>query len=68
MNPEDSVRRQLRFSMFLQIAGAVMFAIATLVRAFAVGVDAVTVILALITLAVIGASVFTRSKLRALGP
>ena len=68
MSANESLRRQLRFSFFLQSAGAVMFAIATLVRAFAVGVDLVTVILALVTLGVGAAAVFTRSRVKALGP
>lgn len=67
MTADESLKRQLRFSFFLQAAGAVMFAIATIVRALAVGFDLVTVILALVTIGVIAAAMFTRSKIRALG-
>ena len=67
MSTDDSLRRQLRFSLFLQIAGAVMFAVATVVRALAVGIDLITIVLALITVAVVAAAVFTRSKMQAFG-
>ena len=67
MSGDDTLRRQLRFSFALQSAGTVMFAIATLVRAFAVGVDFVTIILALVTLGVGAAAVFTRSRVKAMG-
>ncbi|MEK9810958.1 MAG: hypothetical protein VW362_10965 [Candidatus Nanopelagicales bacterium] len=67
MNGDESLKRQLRFSLFLQVAGAVMFAIATLVRAFAVGLDLVTIILALVTVGVGAAALFTRSRMQTLG-
>ncbi len=67
MNGDESLKRQLRFSFFLQVAGAVMFAIATLVRASAVGIDLVTIILALVTIGIGAAAVFTRSRMKMFG-
>ena len=64
MTPEEQLRRQLRFAFFLQVAGAVMFGIAFVVRAVAFGLDAVTAILGLITVLVVGAAIFTRKKLQ----
>lgn len=68
MTPEEQVRRQLRFALFLQIAGAAMFALAASIRAVAIGFDMVTSILVLITLLIIAAAVFTRRKMRQLAP
>lgn len=67
MNGDEILRRQLRFSFFLQVAGAVMFAVATFVRAVAVGVDLGTILLALVTVGVGAAAMFTRSRMKALG-
>ena len=64
MTPEESLRRQLRFAFFLQVAGAVMFGTAFVIRAVALGFDPVTAVLALIALGVVAAAVFTRWKMR----
>jgi hypothetical protein len=64
MSADESLRRQLRFAFFLQIAGAVMFGIAFLTRAVFLGFEPVTALLGLITLLVIGAAIFTRQKMR----
>ena len=64
MTPEESLRRQLRFAFFLQVAGAVMFTGAFIIRAVALGFDPVTAVLALIALGVAAAAVFTRRKMR----
>lgn len=64
MSPEDQLRRQLRFAFFLQVAGAVMFATAFIIRALAIGFDPVTAVLGLIALAVVAAAVFTRRKMQ----
>lgn len=66
MTTEDSLRRQLRFSLFLQGVALLMFAGAFLVRAFAVGVDALTVLFGVLCLAVVAAIAFTVSRIRAL--
>lgn len=64
MSPEDSLRRQLRFAFFLQIAGAVMFGLAFGTRAFALGFDPVTAVLGLVTLLIVVAAVVTRRKMQ----
>ena len=68
MSANDPLRRQLRFALFLQIAGAVMFGIAFATRAIALGFDVVTAILGLVTLLVVIAAVVTRKKMQDLAP
>lgn len=68
MTPEEQLRRQLRFALFLQVGGAAMFAVAAVVRAVAIGFDIVTAILVLITLLIVAAAVFTQRKMRELAP
>ena len=68
MSADDPLRRQLRFALFLQIAGAVMFGIAFATRAIALGFDVVTAILGLVTLLVVIAAVVTRKKMQDLAP
>lgn len=64
MSADESLRRQLRFALFLQIAGAAMFGIAFVTRAVVLGFEPVTAVLGLITLLIIGAAVFTRRKMQ----
>lgn len=64
MSTDDPLRRQLRFALFLQLAGALMFGIAFATRAIALGFDVVTAILGLVTLLVVMAAVVTRKKMR----
>lgn len=64
MSADDSLRRQLRFALFLQIAGALMFGAAFATRAIALGFDPVTALLGLVTLLIVGAAVFTRRKMQ----
>ncbi len=64
MSADESLRRQLRLALFLQIAGAAMFGIAFVTRAVVLGFEPVTGVLALITLLIIGAAVFTRRKMQ----
>ena len=68
MSADDPLRRQLRFALFLQIAGAVMFGIAFATRAIALGVDVVTAILGLVTLLIVIAAIVTRKKMQDLAP
>ena len=67
MSADESLRRQLRFALFLQMAGALMFGAAFATRALALGFDPVTALLALVTLLIVGAAVFTRRKMQDLG-
>ena len=66
MTPEEQLRRQLRFAFFLQVAGAVMFAAAVVIRTMAIGFDVVTALFALITVVIVGAAIFTRKKIQEL--
>lgn len=66
MSPDEQLRRQLRFAFFLQVAAGAMFGIAFIVRASAIGFDAVTGIFGLIAVAVGGAAIFTRRKMQEL--
>ena len=63
----NSLRRQLKFSLFLQAAAFVMFGVAFVVRAATAGFDALTLAFALFTVLCAGAFVLTRSKMRQLG-
>jgi hypothetical protein len=68
MNADESLRRQLRFAFFLQVAGAVMFAAAAVIRVISLGVDLLAVIFAAVALLIAGAAVFTRRKMQELAP
>lgn len=60
---DDSLRRQLRFSLFLQAFAALMMGGAAVVRLVAIGLDAITVVLLLACAGILAAAVFTRSRL-----
>jgi hypothetical protein len=62
------VKRQLRFALFLQIAGFIMFLTAAVVRFFAFGLDALTTLLSVAALIAGGLAVFTREQLRRIPP
>ncbi len=61
---DDSTRRQLRFSVFLQGFTALLFGTATVVRATAAGVDVLTAVFGLGFLLACGALVLTLRYLR----
>jgi len=61
---DDSTKRQLRFSLFLQGFTALLFATATVVRASAAGVDVLTAVFALGFLLACGALFLTVRYLR----
>jgi hypothetical protein len=61
---DDSTKRQLRFSLFLQGFTALLFATATVVRASAAGVDVLTAVFALGFLLACGALFLTMRYLR----
>lgn len=62
------MQRQLRFALFLQIAGAIMFLVATIVRWMSFGIDALTTFFAVGTVIAVGAAIFTREQLRRINP
>ena len=53
MSADESLRRQLRFALFLQSAGALMFGAAFVTRAVALGFDPVTALLGLVTMLIV---------------
>ncbi len=61
---DDANRRQLRFSLFLQGFAVLMLGAAAGVRLAAFGFDAVTAILLVALVAVVGAAIFTWTKIR----
>jgi hypothetical protein len=61
---DASLRRTLRFSMFLQAFAALMMGAAAVVRAVSLGWDLVTVLLSLAFVLILGAIAFTRGKLK----
>lgn len=67
MSQDDSLRRQLRFALFLQGGGALMFSLAFIARVSALGLDLVSAIFGLVTLLILGSVVVTAQRLRSLG-
>ncbi len=63
---DDATRRQLRFSLFLQGFAVLMLGAAAGVRLFAFGFDAVTAVMLVALLVVLGAAWFTWSRMRSL--
>ena len=61
---DPSLRRQLRFSVFLQAFAALMFAVAFIVRATTTGFDALTWIFGLAMALAAAAAVYTLTRLR----
>lgn len=61
---DDATRRTLRFSVFLQIAAALMFGVAFVVRVSTTGWDVLTALLMILALAAAVAAVFTISRTR----
>ena len=68
MTPDESLRRQLRFAFFLQVAGAVMFAVACVVRVASLGLDVLSGVFALAAGLIAGAAVITRRKMGEIAP
>ncbi|MFM1966912.1 MAG: hypothetical protein RL134_2637 [Actinomycetota bacterium] len=68
MTADESLRRQLRFAFFLQVAAAALFAVAALVRIVSFGVDLLAVVFLCLALVIGGAATFTRRKMQDLTP
>jgi hypothetical protein len=64
MSADESLRRQLRFAFFLQVAGAAMFTAATIIRVTSLGFDLLAVVFAGLAILIAGAAVFTRLKMQ----
>lgn len=65
---DESLRRQLRFAFFLQVAGAVMFGAAALIRGVSLGFDPLVIVFGCVALIIAAAAVFTRRKMQELAP
>jgi hypothetical protein len=65
-DPDGALRRTLRFSLFLQGFAALMMGGAAVVRIVAFGWDAVTIVLALAFVLIVGAMWFTWTKIQGL--
>ena len=61
---DDATRRQLRFSLFLQSFAALMMGGALVVRAGSIGWDAITGVLAVALVVILGAAAWTFNRLR----
>ena len=64
---DGAMRRQLRFSLFLQGFAALMMGGAMVVRVVAIGWDGITLILLVAFILIIAALVYTTRRLRAMG-
>lgn len=66
MSADDPLLRQLRFSFVLQIIGATLFAIATVIRFVAGGFDLTTIVFLGATILIGVAAFFTRTRIQRL--
>jgi hypothetical protein len=61
---DDTLRRRLRFSLVLQIMGALMMAVAAGVRISSIGLDALSAVFLVVALLIAGVAVVTARTLR----
>jgi hypothetical protein len=66
MSADDQLLRQLKFSFVLQVIGAALFAIATVIRLVIDGLDITTFIFLGATILIAAAAVFTRKRIQQL--
>ena len=66
MSADDVLLRQLKFSFVLQIIGAGLFAIATVIRLAIGGFDLTTILFLGATILIGAAAVFTRKRIQGL--
>ena len=62
---DDTTRRQLRFSLFLQSFAALMMTVAVVVRVTAFGWDVISAVLVVAVAVIVTAGVLTLRRLRA---
>lgn len=67
MSAEESLRRQLRFSFILQVIGAVLFAVAFVIRTVIYGLELTTWLFALGSIGIAAVAVWTRRRMQELG-
>ncbi len=66
MSADDVLLRQLKFSFVLQVVGAALFAIATVIRFIAGGFDLTTIVFLGATILIAVAAFFTRTRIQQL--
>jgi ABC-type transport system involved in cytochrome bd biosynthesis fused ATPase/permease subunit len=66
MSADDVLLRQLKFSFVLQVIGAALFAIATVIRFIAGGFDLTTIVFLGATILILVAAFFTRTRIQQL--
>ncbi len=66
MSADDVLLRQLKFSFALQTIGAALFAVATVIRFIAGGLDLTTIVFLGATILITVAAVFTRTRIQQL--
>lgn len=66
MSADDPLVRQLKFSFVLQVVGAALFAVATIIRVALGGFDITAIIFLVATVLITVAAVFTRKRIQQL--
>jgi hypothetical protein len=64
MSADDVLVRQLKFSFILQLVGAGLFAVATIIRIVLGGLDITAIVILIATVLISTAAVFTRKRIK----
>jgi|DEB0MinimDraft_6_1074348.scaffolds.fasta_scaffold82668_3 hypothetical protein len=64
MSADDVLVRQLKFSFILQLVGAGLFAVATIIRIVLGGLDITAIVFLIATVLISTAAVFTRKRIQ----
>ena len=64
MSADDVLVRQLKFSFILQLVGAGLFAVATIIRITLGGFDITAIVFLIATVLISTAAVFTRKRIK----
>ena len=64
MSADDVLVRQLKFSFILQLVGAGLFAVATIIRIILGGLDITAIVFLIATVLISTAAVFTRKRIK----
>jgi len=64
MSADDVLVRQLKFSFVLQLVGAGLFAVATIIRIVLGGLDITAIVFLIATVLISTAAVFTRKRIK----
>jgi ABC-type transport system involved in cytochrome bd biosynthesis fused ATPase/permease subunit len=66
MSADEVLLRQLKFSFVLQVIGAALFTVATVIRFIAGGFDLTTIVFLGATILILVAAFFTRTRIQQL--